>query len=140
MELAEALTGSAERHREIMAQGEAFAAASRAWPHPVHEILGEHPPYAVAIGAVSAAQAVRLDEVIVAFLHALASQGVSAAIRLGVLGQRRGVDILAAVEPVILEVCDRARRSTLDDLGSATVIADLSAIRHETQHSRLFRS
>jgi urease accessory protein len=140
MELAEALAGSAERHLEIMAQGEAFAAAAGAWLHPVHDILGEHPPYAIAIGAVAAAQAVPLDKMIVAFLHALASQGVSAAIRLGVLGQRQGVGILAALEPVILEVVERACISTLDDLGSATAIADLAAIRHETQHSRLFRS
>jgi urease accessory protein len=140
MELAEALVGSAERHLEIMAQGEAFAAAASAWPHPVRALLGERPPYAVAIGALAAAQAVPLDKTIAAFLHALASQGVSAAIRLGVLGQRRGVGILAALEPVILEVSGRAGKSTLDDLGSATVIADISAIRHETQHSRLFRS
>lgn len=140
IELAEALAGSAERHLEIMAQGEAFAAAAGAWPHPIHRILGERPPYAAAVGAVAAAHGVPLDKTITAFLHALASQAVSAAIRLGVLGQRQGVGILAALETVILQVSGRACGSTPDDLGSATVIADLSAIRHETQHSRLFRS
>jgi urease accessory protein len=139
-ELAEALAGSAERHLEIMTQGEAFVAAAGAWPHPVLDRLGERPPYAVAVGAIAAAGGVPLDQALVAFLHALASQGVSAAIRLGVLGQRQGVGVLAAFEPVILTRSARASGSTLDDLGSAAMIADLTAIRHETQHSRLFRS
>jgi urease accessory protein len=140
MELAEALAGSAERHLEITAQGEAFAAAASAWPNSVLDVLGERPPYAAAVGAVASAQAVPLDKTVAAFLHALASQAVSAAIRLGVLGQRQGVSVLAALETVVLQVCAHACGSTLDDLGSATMIADLSAIRHETQHSRLFRS
>lgn len=138
--LAEALAGSSERHLEIMMQGEAFVIAADAWPHPVIECLGRHPPYAVAVGAVAAAHGVALEKTISAFLHALASQAVSAAIRLGVLGQRQGVGVLARLEPVILDISTEASRSTLDDLGSAAISADLAAIRHETQHSRLFRS
>jgi len=41
---------------------------------------------------------------------------------------------------VIEEIAARAALSTLDDLGSATVIADTAAMRHETQGTRLFRS
>lgn len=138
--LAQALAGSAERHLEITTQGEAFVAAAVAWPNAVLDRLGPRPPYAPAVGAVAAAQAVPLDSTITAFLHSVASQAVSAAIRLGVLGQRRGVEVLAEVEATILEVATEAARSSLDDLGSATILADLAAIRHETQHSRLFRS
>jgi urease accessory protein len=138
--LAEALAGSAERHLEIMTQGEAFVAAAGAWPHPVLELLGEHPPYAIAVGTVAAAHGIAIEKTIAAFLHALASQSVSAAIRLGVLGQRQGVGVVAGLEATILAVAAEASQSSLDDLGSATVIADLAAIRHETQHSRLFRS
>ena len=43
-------------------------------------------------------------------------------------------------EGVIAEVAARAVQSTLDDLGSATIIADTAAMRHETQGTRLFRS
>lgn len=139
-ELAAALAGSAERHLEITAQGEAFVAAAGAWPHPVLARLGERPPYSVAVGAVAASSGAPLDGTIAAFLHALAAQGVSAAIRLGVLGQRQGVGVLAALEPAILPLSARAAASTLDDLGSAGIVADLAAIRHETQNSRLFRS
>lgn len=140
VELAEALAASAERHLEIIAQGEAFAEAAQAWPHPVLQALGPRPPYAVAVGAIAAAHAVPLDATLAAFLHALSGQAVSAAIRLGVLGQRQGVEIVARLEPAILKTAATAARSTLDDLGSATVIADLGSILHETQHSRLFRS
>lgn len=138
--LAEALAGSSERHLEIMTQGEAFAAAAGAWPNAVLDRLGERPPYSVAVGAVAAAHGVALEQAIAAFLHALASQAVSAAIRLSMLGQKQGVAVLASLEAAILDVSEKASAATLDDLGSATVIADIAAIRHETQHSRLFRS
>ncbi|MGO4843134.1 urease accessory UreF family protein, partial [Rhizobiaceae sp. 2RAB30] len=36
-ELAEALAGSEERHRETTLSGAAFIAAASAWPHPVHD-------------------------------------------------------------------------------------------------------
>jgi urease accessory protein len=81
-----------------------------------------------------------LRETLAAFLHAGVSQIVSAGIRLGVAGQKDGVAILAASEAVIAEIAARAALSTLDDLGSATVIADTAAMRHETQGTRLFRS
>jgi urease accessory protein len=138
--LAAALAGSAERHLEIMAQGEAFVAAAAAWPHAVLERLGERPPYAVAVGAVAAAHGVPLEKSLAAYLNALTSQAVSAAIRLSVVGQRQGVAVLAKLETAILHTAVAASRSTLDDLGSATIIADLSSMKHETQYSRLFRS
>jgi urease accessory protein len=35
---------------------------------------------------------------------------------------------------------ERATSSTLDDLGSATFLAEIAALNHETLHSRIFRS
>jgi urease accessory protein len=138
--LAESLAGSAERHAEIILQGEAFVTAAAAWPHPVLARLGAGPPYAVAVGAVAGAHGIDLESTLAAFLHAVASQAVSAAIRLGVLGQRHAVEVLAGLEGPILHAAKVAAESTLDDLGSATVIADIATLRHETQYSRLFRS
>ena len=37
-------------------------------------------------------------------------------------------------------IAEKAALSTLDDLGTATVQADIASLRHETQGSRLFRS
>ncbi|MDH0113660.1 urease accessory protein UreF [Rhizobium pusense] len=139
-DLGRALAGSAERYRETVLLGNAFVSAASAWPHEVLELLPKEAPYPVAIGAVAAGHGVPLRETLAAFLHAGVSQIVSAAIRLGVAGQKDGVAILAASEAGIAEVAARAVQSTLDDLGSATIIADTAAMRHETQGTRLFRS
>jgi urease accessory protein len=139
-DLARALAGSAERYRETALLGDAFVSAAGAWPHAVLDLLPKDVPYPIAVGAVAAGHAVPLRETIAAFLHAGASQIVSAGIRLGVAGQKDGVTILAASEAIITEMAARAMQSTLDDLGSATIIADTAAMRHETQGTRLFRS
>lgn len=140
VDLGRALAGSAERYRETVLLGDAFVSAAGAWPHAVLELLPQEAPYPVAIGAVAAGHGVPLRETLAAFLHAGISQIVSAGIRLGVAGQKDGVAILAASEVVIAEVAARAVQSTLEDLGSATIIADTAAMRHETQGTRLFRS
>lgn len=139
-DLARALAGSAERYRETVLLGDAFVAAAGAWPHAVLNLLPKDVPYPIAVGAVAAGHAVPLRETIAAFLHGGASQIVSAGIRLGVAGQKDGVTILAASEAIIAAMAARAMQSTLDDLGSTTIIADTAAMRHETQGTRLFRS
>ncbi|WP_429816658.1 urease accessory protein UreF [Ensifer sp. B1-9] len=139
-ELAEALAGSRERHAETMLQGQAFLAAARSWPHPVFDALGETVAYPVAVGAVAGGHETGLEPALAAFLNASVSNGVSVAIRCGVIGQRDGMGVIAALEPVIAATASKAATASLDDLGSATIVADISALRHETLHSRLFRS
>ena len=139
-ELAEALAGSRERHLEMTLQGEAFLAAAAHWPHPVLDTLIGAVAYPVAVGAVAGAHNTGSEPALAAYLHATASNLVSVAIRCSVTGQKHGVGVLAELEPVISETAVRASSSTLDDLGSATILADISALRHETLHSRLFRS
>ncbi|WP_064695484.1 urease accessory protein UreF [Rhizobium aegyptiacum] len=138
--LAEALAGSRERHQETTLLGEAFLAAARAWPDEVFEKLPGRAAYPIAIGAVAGAHRIGPEKVLAVFLHAYASHAISAGIRLGVAGQASGVAMLAALEEHIAEVARRAAGSTLDDLGSATVQADIASLRHETQTTRLFRS
>ncbi|MBX9466543.1 MAG: urease accessory protein UreF [Rhizobium sp.] len=138
--LATALASSAERHAETTRLGEAFVKAAAAWPHPVIDALVGPVPYCVAVGAVAAAHGVDRIDAIAAFLHAQISQYVSVSIRLGVIGQTRGVSILAASEAPILNAASSYTRLDLDDLGSATIIADTLSMRHEIQYSRLFQS
>ncbi|PDS75488.1 urease accessory protein UreF [Rhizobium sp. L43] len=138
--LAEALAGSRERHQETMLLGDAFLAAARAWPNEVFERLPRKAAYPIAVGAVAGAHGIGPEKVLAVFLHAYASQAVSSGIRLGVAGQKDGVAVLAGLEERIAEVARRAAASTLDDLGSATVQADIASLRHETQATRLFRS
>lgn len=139
-ELARALAGSAERYRETVLLGDAFIEAASAWPSAVLDILPKSATYPVAVGAVAAAHAVPLADALAAYLHSGVSQLVSAGIRLSVAGQKDGVAILAALEEEIAAVTGKAAVSSLDDLGSATIIADTAPMRHEVQTTRLFRS
>lgn len=140
IQLAEAMAASRERHMETMLQGEAFLAAARHWPHPVLDRLGDGVAYPVAVGAVAGAHATGLEPAIAAYLHASVSNAISVAIRCGVTGQRDGVGLVAALEPTIAAVAREAEAASLENLGSATITADISSLRHETLHSRLFRS
>ncbi|WP_412063890.1 urease accessory protein UreF [Rhizobium sp. SYY.PMSO] len=139
-ELAEALAGSKERHGETMLLGDAFLSAAAAWPHGIFSALPARMAYPVAVGAVAGAHGISAEKAAAAFLHALTSQMVSAGIRLGVSGQKDGVAILARLEVLLADTARRAAQSTLDDLGSASMQADMASLRHETQGTRLFRS
>ncbi|WP_174447680.1 urease accessory protein UreF [Agrobacterium rubi] len=139
-ELGQALAGSAERYRETVLLGDAFVDAAAAWPHDVFRRLAKATPYPVAVGAIAAAHYIALEDALAAYLHSGVSQFVSAGIRLGVAGQKDGVSILAHLEADIASVANRAVSSTLDDLGSATILADTASMRHEIQETRLFRS
>lgn len=138
--LAVALSGSRERHAETLALGAAFITAASVWQHPVFALLAPDTAYPVAVGAVAGAHGIGLESTVAAYLHAVASQQVSAAIRLGISGQRAGVALLAGLETRIADVTGRAARSTLGDLGSAAIATEIAALRHETQTTRLFRS
>jgi urease accessory protein len=133
-ELAEALAPSAERHRETMRLGAAFAEALRPW--------GEFrpAPYPIAAGGACAACALPLEAALVAWLHGFAANLVSVAVRAVPIGQTQAVAVLAAVEPFILDVASRAAVSTLDDLGAWALRSDIAAMRHETLQPRLFIS
>jgi urease accessory protein len=139
-ELGLALAGSMERFAETLSLGKAFVTGASAWPNRVLDRLPAEIPYPVAVGAIAAAHGVALENALAGYLHAAVSQSVSAAIRLGVCGQVEGVAILAGLEEYLAEVAVRAAESTLDDLGGAAVQAEIATLRHETQHSRLFRS
>lgn len=139
-ELAEAMSGSAERHLESTLQGAAFLQAASAWPSAVVQELPASCPYCVAVGAVAGTHGVSLEGALTAFMQAFVSNQIQAAIRLSVIGQIEAVGILAALETVLIETVERAARSSLDDLGSSTLAAEIAAMNHETQFSRLFRS
>ena len=69
---------------------------------------------------------------------------VSACQRLMPLGQTDGQSAIMALKPVVLATAQRAGSLPEGDpfpfLGSATFVADLASMWHETQYTRLFRS
>jgi urease accessory protein len=136
-ELALALQPAKERLLESEAQGAAFQLVTAA----VWGKAGAGPlPYPVAVGAAAKAHAIPLDEMLEAYLWAFAANLVSAGVRLVPLGQTDGQRVQADLMPVVLDVARDAETSTLDDLGGCALRAEIAAMRHETQHVRLFRS
>ncbi|MBY0381881.1 MAG: urease accessory protein UreF [Xanthobacteraceae bacterium] len=144
-ELSAAYVSSRERQLETTAQGRAFIEiATTAWnAEPLTAILAQiNAPvvYPVAVATVSAAHGIELPLVLHAFLHAQAANWISAAARLIPLGQTDSQRAVAGMEAVVGETGARALVAKLDDIGGMTFRADIAAMRHETQYTRLFRS
>lgn len=147
-ELAAALKGTAELAQETVVQGGAFLRTVRAaWPDARLDgvatlFAGERFDLAlpVAVGIAAAAHSIPLPETLRFFLHGVAANTVSAAIRLSVIGQTDGQRVTAALEPAILSTASAAVAADPDDLWSAAPMVDWCSMRHETQHTRLFRS
>lgn len=137
VELATALAGSKERREETLALGAAFLAAAAPWGA---EDIPADAPYPVAVGATAAGLGIDLESALAGFAHAFAANLASAGVRLVPLGQSQAVRILKALETDIADAAGRAAGSTLDDLGSAAIAAEIAAMRHETLQPRLFRT
>lgn len=139
-DLAVALTPAAERHRETLLTGDAFAAAARAWPSDIYDLLPNPCPYPVAVGAIAAAHGIDVAAALLAFLTAAVHAQVSVAVRLVPLGQSDGLRVMAALEGRIAALAAAAATATLDDIGGIAYAADIAQMRHEDLESRIFRS
>lgn len=135
-DLARALAPSAERLSETLEQGAAFARATAA-------LTGRDlpaRPLPVAVGQAAAGLGLPPGQVIALYLHAFTANLVSAAVRFVPLGQTEGQAVLAALHPAIEAIAARAMGATLDDITTATLAADLAAMRHETMDVRIFKT
>jgi len=135
-----ALVPTAERHAEILATGNAFIVAARAWPSEIFACLPAPCPYPIAIGAIAAAHGIALKDTLIAFLTAAIHSQISVAVRLVPLGQTAGLQVLAALEAHAAALAARVETETLADLGSIAYATDIAQMRHETFEPRIFRS
>jgi urease accessory protein len=143
--LAVALTASAERRLETTAQGAAFVAAARGpWDCEALRRLETAPAggvaYPIAVAAAASGHALPLEASLAAFILAQVANLVSAALRLGPIGQTDGQKIIAALLPRIEALAREAQTAGLVGIGGCAFRSDIAAMRHETQYSRLFRS
>lgn len=138
-ELCAATAISFERRREAVDQGTSFIEAAANW-FSEGALPAPGTPVCVAVGTACGLQGIDAESAVAAWLHAFVANQLQAAIRLSVTGQRGAASLLAELEPVIAETAARAAASTLDDLGSRTVLADIAAMNHETLEPRLFLS
>ena len=144
-ELALALATSRERRLETATQGNAFMLAIRkSWPCAGLDLVDpdndEDIAYPIAVAIAAAGHSFELDATLDMLCLGFVSNLVSAAIRLGIVGQTGGQSVLAALIPVIRDTAHRCTTQDLDDLGGSAFRSDLASLQHETQYTRLFRS
>lgn len=137
-ELALALAVSRERHLETTQLGRAFRIGAGVFAAP--PLDDDEIAYPVAAGTACAAMGISRADALLAFLQGFSAALVSVAVRLVPIGQTAGLEMLRDLAPVITAVATRAASACLEDLGAITIAADIAAMRHETQHSRVFRS
>lgn len=136
--LARALAPSAERLRETLDQGQAFARTVSAL---TGQTLPPRPlPVALAEAVGRAALALPPALVIALYLQAFTGNLTTIAVRHVPLGQTEGQSVLARLAPLLTALAARAAGATLDDLGGAALAAELAAFEHETQDIRIFRT
>lgn len=144
-EYASAFSATAERQMETLSQGRAFCDITcRTWSSATLEkmqaIYKSPIAYPVAVGVAAADHGVPLEPALEAYLHGFASNLVSAGVRLIPLGHTDGQRVMVALEPVLKEAARQGQTGNLADLSSSLLLADISAMKHETQYTRLFRS
>jgi len=136
-ELALALAASRERALETSDLGQSFAKAAA--------ILSmaegvEFRTYPVAVAAACRKACIDKHAGVLAYVQAFSNNLIAVAVRLVPLGQSKGLEVMRDLMPAVSQTAERALRATLSDLGSSTLLADIAAMKHESQYSRVFRS
>src|SRR5262249_3859908 len=147
-ELAAAFRGTAGLALESSQQASAcLSTLGKVWPDELLEWLASSlterciaPAMAVVLGTRSARQGFPVALALASFLQSYLANLVTAGVRLIPLGQTDGQLAIAALEGAVMAATARAEKATVDDLGSAAFMVDLSSMAHETQYTRLFRS
>ena len=123
--------------------GRAFAETIlAAWPGASPEALprDQDVAYPVAFGTAAFEGGLPLQPSLEALALGFVSNLVSAAVRLGPIGQTDGQRVTASLLPEARRLGTWAATSTLDDLGACALRSDIATLQHETLYSRLFRS
>jgi urease accessory protein len=110
------------------------------WLSEMLRKLNLAPALAVILGVRAATQRVPANLALPAFLQSLIANLVNAGMRLLPLGQTDGQRALAQLEQAVLVATAEAKQASLEDLGSAAFMVDVSSMAHESQYTRLFRS
>jgi urease accessory protein len=142
---ANAFAASAERCLETQSQGQAFSDVTRrTWQSPtLDRLTALYPqpvPYPVAVGIAAADHGLELGLVLRAYVHAFAANLVSAGLRLIPLGHSDGQRVMQMLEHSVEETAVAGETKDISALASLTIMADIAAMKHETQYTRLFRS
>jgi urease accessory protein len=96
--------------------------------------------HAVVFGAVLQDWGLRLDDGLRLYAWQAIRQQLSAAQRLGWIGQSGVQDLLHRLKPAVGAAVESSRAMPIDELGGFGPWLDLAGMAHERQFARLFRS
>ncbi|MFD3189002.1 urease accessory protein UreF [Sedimentitalea sp. HM32M-2] len=134
--LCRATAASRERLQETCLQGQAFCRiTSDIWGGGLHDLT-----YPVAVGRAARQLNLPLELTVQMYLQSFGANLAGAAMRLVPLGQTEGQAMIRDLAPLCRQIAGRALQSGLQDIGSTVFLADIAAMRHETQQSRIFRT
>jgi len=133
---ARAFAASKERLMETGLQGDAFGAVTDAVWHTDLATLC----YPVAVGRAAAIRALPQDLTATLYLQAFSSNLIAAGQRLLPIGQTEAQRLLRALMPLCIRIAADTAPGSLDQLGASAFLGDIAAMRHEIQHSRIFRT
>jgi urease accessory protein len=144
--LAQSLSPSKERLAETRDQGRAFSLMTQTLESiapPVSDApFSRYRPqsYPVALGAAVRAYNLPAHLAACLYLQNFASNLIGAAQRLNLLGQSQGQRILSQLIPLCQNAATAAKETDPGDLSNQTYLSDITAMRHETQSTRIFRT
>ena len=144
-QLAAASCVTAELQQEMVQQGASFLKVTKvAWPHRQFAAFAaavkDNPAYSVCFAAVASWHGVDIRSVVTGYLFSMATNWISAAIRLNVIGQTDGQRIAGAIAPLAEKLAEQTMTATRDDLGGCSFLNEIASFHHEAQQARLFRS
>ena len=131
------LSAGRERLQEATELGRAFVRAVNAG-HGTD--LPEGLTYPVAVGQAARLMQIDLCLAIQCYLQAFAANLISVGVRAIPIGQQAGQNCLVNLYGTIGGVVEKSRHAALDQIGGATPMADLMAMKHETATPRIYRT
>ncbi len=132
-----ALCASKERQQETLELGQSFCRVVNA---SYDMSLPTGLAYPVAVGKAAKITGLDLNLTLQSYLQAFAANLISVGVRIIPIGQQAGQDCLVSLYPVIAEVSMDAAAGSLEDLGSAAVLSDIMAMKHEHATPRIYRT
>ena len=132
-----ALCTSKERWQETVELGQAFC---RVVNMIYQTDLPDGLAYPVAVGLAARNMGLDLTLTLQSYLQAFAANLISVGVRAIPIGQQAGQHCLVGLYPVIEEVSEDAAEASLDEVGSAALLSDVMAMKHETSSPRIYRT
>ena len=132
-----ALCAGKERLQETIELGQAF---SRVVKSSYQIDLSDGLAYPVAVGFAARSEKLELTLTLQSYLQAFVANLISVGVRTIPIGQQEGQNCLVGLYSAIEAVSMEASKASLDEVGSAALLSDVMAMKHEITSPRIYRT